>query len=157
MAAMPSPRPEGGNRYPRQRSVTVASDAPYDRIRDQREAGELCGAGPGPEARDKRIGLERDADRVLGKGRGLHIGLAVANIRKIVDQQLDLIVVRVAIVHRGRRPVVDAPIGANAALLEPRIGVEQLFKALEGKGHMVQPGLLARAKIAAVELARLAR
>ena len=44
------------------------------------EAGELFGAGPGPEARDERIGLERHADRVLGKSGRLHISLAVADI-----------------------------------------------------------------------------
>jgi predicted nucleic acid-binding protein len=37
------------------------------------------------------------------------------------------------------------------------IGIEQLAEALEGEGHMVQPGFLAGAEIAAVALARLAR
>jgi hypothetical protein len=53
--------------------------------------------------------------------------------------------------------VVDAPVGANAGLLEPRIVVEQLVEALEGKGHVVQAGFLPGAEIAAVALARLAR
>jgi len=41
--------------------------------------------------------------------------------------------------------------------LSKRIGVEQLVKALEGKGHVVQAGSLGGAEIAALAFARLAR
>ena len=41
--------------------------------------------------------------------------------------------------------------------LSKRIGVEQLVKALEGKGHVVQAGSLAGSEIAALAFARLAR
>ena len=41
--------------------------------------------------------------------------------------------------------------------MSKRIGVEQLVKALEGKGHVVQAGSLAGAEIAALAFARLAR
>jgi hypothetical protein len=80
------------------------------------DPNESLGAGPGLEARDERVGLERDADRILGKGGRPHIGLAVPNI--IENQELDLIVVRVAVVHRGRRTMIDAPIRTDTACLE---------------------------------------
>ena len=50
--------------------------------------------------------------------------------------------------------MIDAPIRTDTACLER---VEQLVKALEGKGHVVQAGSVAGAEIAALAFARLAR
>ena len=79
-----------------------------------------------------------DADRVLvGDRAPAHISPTFRRGGEIVDQQLDLVIVGVAVIHRGRDTVVDAAMRADADLLEPEVVVGQIVQTGKGKRDMI--------------------
>src|SRR5271165_2684097 len=95
----------------------------------------------GTDAIDQLLGVVDDPDRVFVIGRALlHIGFTFGLGGKIVDQKLDLIVIRVMIIHRRRDPVVDTAKRADAALFQPLIIVDQVVEAAKSERDMMQSG-----------------
>ena len=83
--------------------------------------------------------IEGHADRVAVEIAGCEPIVERLDRGEIVDLDLDRVFVRVAVVHRRRRPVVDTELGRDAVLvLEPVIGVHQVVQVLVGEGDMVQ-------------------
>src|SRR5262249_39440296 len=80
----------------------------------------------GPEARQQVIGIEDDPDGIAGERTAPEPRGEILGGGEVVDLQLDLIPVGVAVVERGGRPVVDAPVGRDAGYDEPLVGGEEV-------------------------------
>lgn len=92
----------------------------------------------GGELRRHFVRVERDADRVFGEFAVFEI-FGEPVFRHVVDLKLDLVPVRIEIVHRGRRPVVDAELrGDSVLVLKPVVGVHQVVEVFVGEGDMMQ-------------------
>src|SRR3984957_16906845 len=92
------------------------------------------------------LGVEIDADRVLVARRAVrHPVTAGPRGVEIVEQQLDLVVVRVVVVHRRRHAVVDAAMRADALVLQLFVMVGQIL-GVEGEGDGGEADLAAGAR-----------
>src|SRR5262249_791424 len=63
------------------------------------------------EPRNQLVGVEVDADRVLRERAAPEPRVQLRDRREVVDLELHLVPVGVAVVHRRRRAVVDRPVG----------------------------------------------
>src|SRR5215469_10641336 len=85
------------------------------------------------------VGVIADANRVLVAGRALpHVGLALGCRREIIDQQFDLVVIGIVVVHRCCHAVIDATVRANAELLEPLVIADQIGKPAKCKRDVIE-------------------
>src|ERR1700722_1950854 len=92
------------------------------------------------------LGVEIDADRVLVARRAVrHPVTAGPRGVEIVEQQFDLVVVWVVVVHRRRHAVVDAAMRADALVSQLLVMVGQHF-GIEGEGDVVEADLAAGAR-----------
>ena len=66
--------------------------------------------------------VKLDADGVFFVTVRPHVLVCVFRVVKIIDLGLDLIAVRVEIIHARRRPVVDAPLWQDGVRLPLRVG-----------------------------------
>jgi hypothetical protein len=57
----------------------------------------------------------------------------------VVDLQLDAVTVGIAVVERERWPVIDRPLGLDAASLHPAVGVEELVERVVLVADVIQP------------------
>src|ERR1700730_18018848 len=87
---------------------------------------------------DQRDGLVDDAARVLvGDRAPAHIGIAFHRGGEIVDQELDLVVVRIVVIHRGRHTVIDAAMRFDAEFFKPQVVLDQFVEAGKGEGDVI--------------------
>src|SRR5215471_115240 len=83
------------------------------------DSAELLDAQAVADTLGQLFSVIADTDRVLVAGRALpHVGLALGCRREIIDEQFDLVVVGIVVVHRRCYAVIDATVRVNAELLE---------------------------------------
>jgi hypothetical protein len=98
---------------------------------------------PGPEPFEQEVGVELDADGVVGKRARAEPLIQCLRGGEVLDLQFGLHTVRIAEVHGRGGAMVDAPLGRQAVALEPLEGVQQIGQRTVGEGHVVQPRRLA--------------
>src|SRR3954447_3922564 len=116
-------------------------------FRQGRDAQQLGDRHPGLIISAQLLGVVGDADGVVGEGLALEIGLALRRAGEIVDLQLDPVVVRVAVVHRRRDPMIDWPLRQDASRLQPAVGRQQLAEIAVGISDMVGTGTVGVARL----------
>ena len=86
------------------------------------------------------IGVDELADRVLVELRALaHERARLRPVAEVVDLQLDVVAVRVAVVVRERHPVIEAERRHDPGLLEPQVAGVELVEAVVLERRVVQP------------------
>src|SRR3546814_14457475 len=88
----------------------------------------------GAKTAQKLVRVELDADRVLGKCLGVKEGGRILDLVVIVDLQLDLVTVRIGIIHRRRRSVIDREDRPYALVTSAFVGRHQVGKSRVGEG-----------------------
>ena len=93
--------------------------------------GGLCHAG----------GVDELADRIRGElGALAHVRAGLRPVAEVVDLQLDVVTVRVAVVVRERHAVVEAERRLDAGLLESHVARVEILEGAVLERRVVQPG-----------------
>jgi hypothetical protein len=88
---------------------------------------------------DQLLRDEVDADGILIVAMPVHVLVCAFGV-EVVDLRLDLVPVRVEVVHTRGRSVVDTPAGQDVVLLPLRIRLQQFWQCFERECHVPQAG-----------------
>ena len=85
-------------------------------------------------------GVDEPADRILVELKALaHVRARLRPVAEVVDLQLDVVAVRIAVVVGERHAVVEAEVRHDPGLLEPQVARVELVEAVVLEGGVVQP------------------